>query len=187
MKQKSSFYVILIIVFLNLNSCSKQDVQILPSETQTGAGTFACIYNGKTLIFQKGDSWASLIIDTARSYQTLEIRGYNSTTSDPEIIILSIKDLFAKKNDYYSFQLNNQYYQGIVQPTASGFYYTTESQHQGIVEITNFDTINGIVSGRFSFTGVKYSTSSGFGANTFMPYNNDIVKIGSGRFDLKIY
>ena len=75
MKQKFCFYVLLIVVSLNLNSCTKHDVQILPLETQTGAGTFACVYNGRTLTYNGG--YAYLISDTLRNTKSLSINGVN--------------------------------------------------------------------------------------------------------------
>ena len=184
MKQKFCFYVLLIVVSLNLNSCTKHDVQILPLETQTGAGTFACVYNGRTLTYNGG--YAYLISDTLRNTKSLSINGVNLNSFDDMNIFIEIQDRFIKGNTYYSFQLGSVYNYNIagVETQNSIFTYYTDSLHNGIVEITKFDTINRIVSGRFSFKAVGYYNNWVSPAG---PITNQTVEIGSGRFDLKMY
>ncbi len=188
MKQKLSFYLLMVVIVVNLNSCSKHDVQLLPPETKTGAGTFACIYNGRTLTYNGG--YAYLIFDTLRKTKMLSINGVNQNSFDDMSIGLEVRDPFINGNAYYSFQLNSPFQDantGGVNLGNGCLYYLTDKLHQGFLEITNLDTIKGIVSGRFSFTAAKYSTCIGFDSNTNNSNNNDVVKVNSGRFDLKLY
>ena len=190
MKQKSWFYVLLIIACFNMNSCTKQDVQILPPVTQTGAGTFACVYNGESLVLNKGnEAGAVLLIDSIKNSQRLQIIAYNcSTNKDPKEIYISIISNFTNGNSYVYFPLNNAIeILASVGTHDTDCFYGTDNTHKGILELTNFDTEKGIVSGRFSFDAIAIPyIHQGFDTTSYSPAIKKIIKIGSGRFDLKM-
>ena len=176
MKSSSLFItnaLIAVMLFL-LMSCEKQDMNVLPKETQSGKNTFGCMINNRLYI---GGGYYSYI-----GYSPLSA-GYNR--SDKTLIIFAISKIYSDKaNGSIGLTIANPV-EGSSQKISHATYIVDSPDcyqylvlNGGEVYLTKFDTINKIVSGRFSFKGKCAGYADDF------KVNGDSVQITQGRFDV---
>ena len=170
MKNKFFFLVIAFI----LSCCSKDDIhKTLPPATQTGAGTFACLINGKPFIDDSGGFFNCYYqqIDGAYYFgiggsDIVDMVVGESITTDQ--LLLEVGKTYQLTDP---MQINN----------ASGTLTIVKDISTG----TNANT-NEIYSGELTFTKLDFSSNivSGiFWYNILNPYTNEIIEIREGRFD----
>jgi hypothetical protein len=176
MKSSSLFILnalIAVMLFL-LMSCEKQDMSVLPKETQSGKNTFGCIVNNQLFI---GGGYYSYI-----GYSPLSA-GYNR--NDKTLKVFTISKIYTDKaNGSMGLTIANPV-EGSTQKLSHATYivdvpgcYQYLILNEGEVYLTKFDTINKIVSGRFSFKGKCAGYADDF------KVNGDSVQITQGRFDV---
>ena len=178
MKPDRPFHFILYLLFtgsiLLIGSKCKKEPQKpalqLPPETQTGAGTFGCMVNGKvwlaTSYFVDNPAIDNIAIYASR-------KGYdeNGQTINQNIGISVYKSLL-KEGKYYLDSKPERWasFSDVIKFCDSD----TENDTTNYLVLTRYDLINKIISGRFHFT--VTSPSGGCGLRT----------ITEGRFDLKL-
>ncbi|MDR3226886.1 MAG: hypothetical protein LBT56_04360 [Prevotellaceae bacterium] len=163
--------LIQIIIFLSItlcscDSCEKEYLTELPPETQTGANTFGCYVNGELFVAQR--EYGQL----GRPYLSA---GYSRLTT-----ILGIGA--DGKNGHVGFSVFYPTENANITMSTAGchtkdLWYGREPI--GEVYLTKFDTINKIVSGKFSCKIKLYNSQNYDGSDT-------ILDITQGRFDLKL-
>jgi len=171
MKTNIHAYLFLVTLFTlcSFSACDKDEINVLPQETQSGKNTFGCLIDNKLFI---GGGYYSFIgisplsAQYDRVYKRLTISAYNKT--DETIALLLINPLQNATQKLSRGTYSNG--------AADGTHYIVLDG--GEIYLTKLDTINKIVSGHFSFTG-KYADLS----DTFIE-NGDSVKITQGRFDI---
>ncbi|MEO6832965.1 MAG: DUF6252 family protein [Chitinophagaceae bacterium] len=168
---RNSFIVLL---FLIIYGCKKNDEIQLPYTTHTGANTFGCKINGETFV-TSGDPSASW------SNSGVKYSFYADSS-----IAIDAKQESPKKYIYFRFKFNsapgiyhlNDDYQYIGTFTDlsdgstavnGGNEYNSSSKHTGTITVTNYD--GHIIAGTFSFDAVNDS--------------GQLVHITEGRFDIK--
>ena len=176
MKSSSLFItnaLIAVMLFL-LMSCEKQDMNVLPKETQSGKNTFGCMINNRLYI---GGGYYSYI-----GYSPLSA-GYNRR--DKILRIFAVSKIYTDKaNGSIGLTIANPV-EGSSQKISHATYIVDSPDcyqylvlNGGEVYLTKFDTINKIVSGRFSFKGKCAGYADDF------KVNGDSVQITQGRFDV---
>jgi hypothetical protein len=157
-------------------------VAALPAETQTGAGTFGCLVNGKPF---KGPFSTSARGDW-QSATRLAIGSSTRLSGEPtaQQITLNIilngnlqnGQLFTLISAASPFPIftpgNNQAIGNAASTNSSLCYYSGDNLKTGKVELVKFDGPNRIASGRFAFT-------------LYEPGGCDTLKVTNGRFDVK--
>jgi len=166
-------FFITVILFL-FTSCEKETMNVLPKETQLAKNTFGCMINNQLFI---GGGYYSFI-----GYSPLSAE-YNRSSKTLGIFTVS-KIYTDKANGSMGLMIANPV-EGSTQKLSHATYivdvpdcYQYLILNEGEVYLTKFDTINKIVSGRFSFKG----KCAGY-ANDFK-VNGDSVQITQGRFDV---
>ena len=161
-----------LLILLNLSSCvSCDDKKIwdtLPPETQTGANTLGCIIDGELFIGGYYASWMTPVL------------GVEYDTDSDKLYI----GAYGKMNDNpagsINIVINHPTQTGTQTIENIGYYPTTNislcleylASANKEVFITNFDTVNKTVSGRFQFVGYCIDSTN-------------VKRITQGRFDLK--
>jgi hypothetical protein len=165
--------------FLLLNAaCCKKDK--LPPETQGGYYYFGCLVNGKVWL-PRGVPFSSVAtIAWSNKKGTYLAIGANKDGS--QSIGFLVKGIEIKSNNVYILNSNNNSnatfeYKG---DKGSFCYYQSSSKFPGELTITKYDTINKIVSGRFSFKAVFNFTQG-----NERDCDTTLIDISEGRFDLK--
>ena len=153
----------LLLFLSSFSSCQKEDLNVLPQETQTGANTFGCYIENQ-----------------------LFVRSYGATiTHTPYISAIYTKDsafleIYAENKDIGNFgfwiknpKVNtfNRIYKVVFESSNHDLY---SSKNMDYIYLTKFDTINKIVSGRFDYI-LKSESDSTLKIN-----------ISKGRFDIKL-
>lgn len=128
--------------------------EVLPTETQTGAGTFGCLVNGKVWL-PIGKSFIPALSTTIQ-YNILSIH----TNRDDQNLVMGVRDVLDIGE--YNLKTNDNLAEFSI---GSVSYKCTE----GIIIITKYDKTNQIISGKFWF---KAQSNTG-----------EIVEISEGRFD----
>lgn len=178
--------LLLLALALLLAQCKKKDpdptpptpadpLAALPAETQTGAGTFGCLVNGKAMSVK---SPFLAIGDWTGAITSLRIVGQTSVPQPDYAIQLLLngkllngqvfsliprRQNFASTNNEFNVDASTKQYTCLYQ----GNYIKT-----GQVTLTKFDGSNRIASGRFAFT--LYESGG-----------CDTLKVTNGRFDVK--
>ena len=158
----------------------KDPLSLLPPETQTGTGTFACLVNGKAFIAlyttsANGD-W--------QSFNRLVIGGTMRLNGDPVAQALSITSaLNGQLQSVQAFSIVSSatpfpiFTPGVNQfiTTVTGYtpcYYSGNNIKAGQVTLVKFDPVARIAAGRFAFV-------------LYEPGGCDTLRVSNGRFDVK--
>lgn len=178
MKQRLYLLLFISVSFFFI-TCKKDKPAIdqLPPATQTGAGTFGCIVNGK--VFKpKGDIFSGPILSCANQYinggyyfQLTAISKGSSTNYSIGIFADSLK---IENNVSYTLKTKNKR-EGIyglysISEIQGLINYMTDDRYIGELKITKLDEINRTVSGTFWFDAVDT--------------NGGKVEVREGRFDM---
>jgi hypothetical protein len=173
---KTLINLLLMVLLISFNSCSKQDdcdnpVDCLPPATQTGEGTIGCLINGE--VFKPGGSQFSgptqqvsydfvnggysfgLSANHRDSNKSIRIFIGNEVINQGDTFILSTRGEFSNYGEYKNGLDRN----------------FTNEDNIGEITFVKFDNINGIVSGNFWFDA--------------MNEDGEVVEIRDGRFDMK--
>ncbi|MGE0076606.1 MAG: DUF6252 family protein [Bacteroidales bacterium] len=172
-------YSIIALCFLMINASScfdKDDEDKLPPETQTGNNTFGCLVNDIVWLNKGqphfGTPNLEAIIDSN------EFKIIASKTLDN--INQSILIIIDKPLHQGIYKLNSLNCFAQFNDDVKNCYYKTDSiSSTGILEITKYDSVNKIVSGRFNFRASKYITNVA-ACNTC----DSTINIIEGRFDI---
>jgi len=175
---KTVIYLILLSFVLTVSSCSKKDncdnpADCLPPETQTGAGTFGCLINGK--VFETGGSQLSGPTQQAyykilNGYFYFGLKGSNKNTN--QLIAIFGNKIILKEKETYSLEKEGEISFNANYILNGGLLiYKTSGIHKGEIKFSKFDEINGIASGTFWFDAISVE--------------GEIVEIREGRFDMK--
>jgi len=172
--------LLLISILFSGSHCKKDKTpeEQLPPETQTGAGTFGCLVDGK-LFLPKGDPFGGPTLSCAYQYINggyyFQLAALNKGSSVNYGVGIFTDSLQIQEGSKFILKNKN------VQGEAYGLYsisefqgltnYITNTIDTGEVVITKFDSINRIVSGTFWFDAAN---STG-----------QIKQVRSGRFDMK--
>ncbi len=189
MKQKTLFYLFLLIGIISLNaSCDKDDpanpIDQLPSATQTGANTAGCLVDGEALLPKSGG--VDPILNC--SYQNINGEYYfglsfSDNYSQPnKSINISLSRINIQEGANYILDKNiqdNGDYTGVgaqhivhqLYPNNLWEHYQTTSIIKGELKITHIDATLAIISGTFWFDAINS--------------NGEIVKVTDGRFDME--
>jgi hypothetical protein len=176
---------------LLLTQCHKKDpdptppsdpVAALPAETQTGAGTFGCLVNGKAYTAPyatsaRGD-WQSTtrLAISSNTY-------FNGQLANQEVtVVMSLSGILqdiqtfsfiSAASPFPIFTPGSNQAIGTAASTNSNLcYYSGDYIKTGQVTLTKFDGVARIASGRFAFT-------------LYEPGGCDTLKVTNGRFDVK--
>ena len=164
-----------ILLFLSsFTSCQKEDLNILPQETQTGANTFGCYIDGQ--LYLGGYFPITGAFPLTAEYQCKSKR----------IIINAYGKINNKAAGSMYFVINNPV-KVVSQistiadyiPGASSNCIQYSAINEARIYLTKFDTINKIVSGNFNFSGQCSDALFHFSGN-------DSIQVTQGRFDIKL-
>lgn len=169
---KTPINLLLIILFLSFNSCSKEDncenpIDCLPPSTQTGAGTFGCLINGEPFVDTSGKYNCF--------YQFVD-GGYYFNISgsfDSEIAEVNLGTIDMPIEKGKTYRLESPISRNA---TASLFLGSnletlhTGKEFSGELHVTSFDLDSRIVSGTFWF-------------DVYNPETGKTIRIREGRFD----
>ncbi|VBB45136.1 exported hypothetical protein [uncultured Paludibacter sp.] len=171
---KKLFFLLIVICQLCLASCEEVDFNRMPTETQTGKGTFGCYVDGNLFV---GPVYGFKVVNTAK---------YDTINKKLEIVIRG--KINNKKFGDISLLTDNIEINKIL-PLSVGIYSLKDSISQeclnymvkngGNIIFTRFDTEKNIVSGRFNLTGICMDYH-------YNPVEGNVVQITDGRFDLKL-
>jgi hypothetical protein len=176
---KIYFPLLFLFLVLSLTSCEKifpapkfktptVDLTQLPAETQEGKNTIGCLLNGQVWRNQ-GGGW--FYYDYGASYfkKNFTVYGIKKTEQNNQEISIQLYNSFKGLGIY---DLKNDSTNIIVfDDINSSCRYNDDTYTIGKLEITKFDTINYIISGRFNFTLIKPGC--------------DTIRATDGRFDIK--
>ena len=186
---KRIFYVVLLFTSATTTQCSKTTVDPngLPPETQTGAGTFACLINGAVWQYKNADNFYTTPktrweFDPNYLSGYLYIGGarYSDGTFENDALLLAADSLnFTKEKNinlslsefsirYINYTQSNKICGTIDSYPADT---TIKALSSGKLNITRLDQTSRIISGTF------YCSIKQVGCDT--------LKITNGRFDLK--
>ncbi len=155
------------------------DYTVLPPATQTGAGTFGCLVNGKV--------WVPRVPLLAATYQEISSTISEKNYSGAGGITCNLEDAEIQQDDWLSLRFPPTLFDTITfcTPTpnllllfrnTNGHYYRSDIVQipNNCIKITKLDTISNVLSGIFSFTLFRDSINLG-----------NKLEITDGRFDLK--
>ena len=172
---KTPINLLLIILFLSFNSCSKEDncenpIDCLPAITFMGKNTFGCLVDGE--IFKPtstgmGGSGLDVHYKNTGVIESLSISAINHK-KDNAVYLVIVGDIEAD-NTYKLASAKDSTY-ALYSENLS--YYETFKESSGTVIINYFDRDKGIISGVFSFSAKNEA--------------GEEVSIQKGRFDLEL-
>ena len=174
MKLSNIFFKSLGVILFSssFSSCQKEDLNILPAESQSGKNTFGCYVDDQLFVRPYPNlSWVSAFYDRETKSVTI-----NSTSKELGTIYIYLTELqINKKNN-----VNQAGYTYHSKPVALSnghtqyYLYTYSNTDIQSVYLTKFDTINKIISGTFDLK-LKSEDDS-----------TKAVKLTQGRFDLNL-
>ena len=191
---KYIFYTALFLIIATTTQCNKTNVDPdgLPSETQTGAGTFACKINGVVWKYKNPNyEFLSTKPVTSWGFDPNYLGGYlainglrypdGTNASDYLLLVadsLNFRDskivdtltIFNYGIEYINY--NSSKKECYEYRTTNALDKTKQYYSSGHLKITKLDQANQIISGNFNC--IIYQTACG-----------DTLKITDGRFDLK--
>jgi hypothetical protein len=143
----------------------KTELEKLPPITQEGKNTFGCLVNGKALIVTNTSQMAAV-------YQAggLSVSGGNDVNGEFWAVELFVNEAISKNSTYNLY--NDTNHKGQLYDEKSLCFYFTNSEHQGTITITHFDSSAFIISGLFQFEAISDQCLG-------------IIKITEGRFDMQ--
>lgn len=173
----------LLLIFLFLLACKKDEMKLLPDATQIGADTMGAIVNGKAWVANGGTGFqppepveggyhGTYTFDETRN--NVVIQAYRKDKTGFQLYLRDV----SRTGEYLLNTTTNLFGGELKQPQNYGAYYVpgrlymTTSKYTGSVNITRADTVNRIVSGTFSFKAV---------------HGNDSVAVYNGRFDVSTF
>lgn len=172
--------LLLFLLFFSFSSCKKEKpaIEQLPPITQTGAGTFGCLVDGKAFKPQ-GNPLGGPILSCAYQYidggYYFQLKAFNNKSEVNYSV--GIYSDSVKIETGTSYILHNRFVKGKLYGMYStssnqGFnIHTTDSSKTGELKILKLDSVNRIISGTFWFDAVDKS--------------GKVVEIREGRFDMK--
>jgi hypothetical protein len=175
---KASFNFILLVLLLNLSSCSKKDncdnpVDCLPAMTQTGANTAGCLVNGKVLT-PGGQSLNSSSVLKAQYnfYQGSYLFGLSIRNRGEQNRMLNIEIRNQKliAGETYNLKNNSSSSYGSYRNGILGGY-VTNNEKRGELYISFIDIEKRIISGTFHFDAENNE--------------GELIEVRQGRFDVK--
>jgi len=162
---------------LTATQCEKEE-PTLPPETQIGADTFGCYINGVLVVpskppnMQTTSKTPGLMVDYQPEINQFSIECYYGDLS----ILFTVDN--PRENEYLPFSVLRFTSTGVV--CISPHPICNLPNANGHVFFTRFDTIRGIASGRFEFSGDCVQYYYGGMHDTLK------IQITSGRFDVGI-
>jgi hypothetical protein len=180
---KQYLYLLLFIsIFFPGCKKNKPAIDQLPPATQTGAGTFGCLVDGK--VFKpKGDLFSGSIASASYQYLNSSLsKGYffsvsatNTSTDFVKGISINTDSLPIKEGQTIILEKYGKKGAAAGQFSIIGndfiFHeYLTTFSEKGELKITKFDSLNRIVSGTFWFDAINS--------------NGEKVQVREGRFDM---
>ena len=179
---------VMLLAFGSCSSCKKDQpppdpVSTLPPQTQTGANTFGAMVDGVPFIPERGTGFGSGPAvsggyrDNLQNYiyrNNVWINAGNSTQG-MTIWLRNVGSVGVYQLNFDTAPKPQAFYpENYISVSKNGAteFYTTTNTYAGTVEVTRADTINKIVSGRFSFTGLDRTTGK-------------TIQVTNGRFDCK--
>ena len=168
--------LILLLWLPMLAACKKNELNALPPATQEGRNTFGCLVNGKAWVPKKGGLFTDPPVEGAFYRVDRQLNLWvQATNTDGSRLDFWVENPLVTGE--YSLQHTTGIYPTVYLPRSYGLYYQsgasymTTSQYVGKVVITRTDTIRGIISGTFEFTGHSAKTGQ-------------TISITEGRFDV---
>ena len=180
-------YVCLLTMLAGCSKCNKVvepagELSKLPAATQTGAGTFGCMVNGKAWMPQGrgnilGPANPTIVYDATYDNGSLDIRariyaGGSGLSSGNAISIIEIYGSKLDKEGEYN--LTNSNVRFAYSTDTEGFYSKEDLASNCKLTITKLDKVNAIISATFSFTIEKKDTGKK-------------LTVTDGRFDSLFY
>ncbi|CAN5282542.1 hypothetical protein BH23BAC2_BH23BAC2_26840 [soil metagenome] len=180
---KAAINLLLLILLISTNSCSKQDdcdnpIDCLPPATQTGANTAGCLVNGKLLV-PKGERFltGSVLFNqyVFHNDQYLFSLSITDRTGD---LLRTVKFVYRGS----MLEINKTYHLEKRSSESSGEYlieaglidaFITTEEITGKFKITHLDETKNIISGTFWFDAINNE--------------GEIVQVREGRFDVRYY
>ncbi|MDR3235906.1 MAG: hypothetical protein LBT48_04170 [Prevotellaceae bacterium] len=169
MKKWMIFPALFALLFI---ACDK--IPELPSETHTGANTFAYLVNGELSLPLRAYRPSEAYNDYPRAHydaqtKILKIVGYGHNGQEMHFTVTNPRGLASMPIDTARFYLSN----------VDSYYYGGNAI--GEITFTYLGIANNIVSGRFRFTGYKYDKTTDLPVGGSEP-----LTITKGVFDIKM-
>ena len=169
--KKAFYFLLLFVSSISFLSCDDDDkkttnpIDQLPPITQTGKNTFGCLINGEPFIVRN-------TYDQVAMHQGggLFIGGGNDFNDLSSHISMLVGESITEGHIYTlntSTSPKGEYY------INTCFYFTTPI-YTGTLEITHFDQVNYIISGKFEFQAIADNCG-----------NEEVINVTDGRFDLE--
>lgn len=176
---KNRFFKAVIIIFLTLISCSKEEdcdnpVDCLPPLTQAGANTAGCLVEGKVLLPSgQGLNSGSVLkaqynkaVDNADNLFTIAIRDLEGARKS---IFIEMRGIQLSPNETYKLKESDSgVYAAFLTENLTA--YSTSNETIGEIFISHLDESKRIISGTFWFNGRNKQ--------------GEIVEVREGRFDV---
>ncbi|MBY0477079.1 MAG: hypothetical protein K2Q24_05500 [Chitinophagaceae bacterium] len=175
MKLTHTFYLLLFSSLLLNSKCKKDNEPQLPPETTIGAMTFGCKIDGKVFVPKGGNGYSGIITEYPflgngpGGGWFLNIVAANRAASNLPTVSITTDSLLLIQGTAYQLKKQKGFAKG--QHTFDLLLYQMWPNDFGELFITKHDSIQRILSGRFSFTA---SRSTG-----------EKVIVTEGRFDIR--
>ena len=164
------------LLFLSsFSSCEKENLNELPAETQSGKNTLGCMIGNELFLGGYFPITGAIPLGAAYKRETKKISIYaygKINNKAAGIIALNIDH--QKIDSLQKIQIG---YYSKLSSASECFQYSVIND--GEINLTKFDTINKIISGKFNFKG-KCSDE------LFHFSGNDSTQITQGRFDIQL-
>jgi hypothetical protein len=162
---------------LLLTQCKKTDPEsALPAETQTGANTFGCLFNGQAWTPKGNDGFANYSVSYDPIYKkgSLSVSAYRFSGNAADHQTVGFSSDSVRATGTYIFKKGSLNQAGVVIRNTNCQYYSQDPgvYCKGQFTITRLDRSAGIISGTFAFTLYKAGCDS--------------VRVTQGRFDRKL-